>query len=303
MSSIKSVLPLNFFFFFRLLGARGDANIGYRQVQDLEKQLAHARLQLQQLRSGIPKIDSLMDPDYHISDEMPKIPEVGCRPNRLNTPTINYNFANVCSKMQQYGQGLINFPPAPSFAPSLSTLSTDLPPLPPPAVADVLFRNYFSYVHSIFPIVHWPTLLDDYDRAHRSGSLQGFSRGWVAVFFAVLGCGSLNSLDSELLAKGKEYIQTSVYVIDLWQDGFCLDQARASMLLSLFLYEYNLKSAGWVWLGSAVRISQDLKLHIESGSWTPLESEMRKRVWWSVYAWERLDGHFYYCQCLRNSAN
>ncbi|EAS32195.3 transcription factor [Coccidioides immitis RS] len=255
-----------------------------KQVQDLERQLAQAKQQLHQLRMGLPKPD---DHDYDMSDGTPKIPEIGCRPHRINTPSAKYNFAGVCSKMRQHGQGLINFPLTPSYTRYQSPLTCDFPPLPPKNVADVLLRHYFSSIHSIFPILHWPALLDDYDRIYRAGSLRGVPRGWASVFFAVLACGSLHSLDPALIVKGKEYIQTSFSLTDLWQDSFSVDPARAAMLISLFLYENNLKSASWVWLGCAMRIAQDLGLHIESGSWAPLDAEMRRRIWWSLYAWER----------------
>ncbi|WEW54784.1 hypothetical protein PRK78_000209 [Emydomyces testavorans] len=255
------------------------------KVQDLERQLAQAKQQLHQLRMGMPKSE---EADYETSEGPPKIPEIGCRPHRINTPSAKYNYASVCSRMRLYGQGLINFPLTPSYIRPQSTLTTDFPPLPPKSVADVLLRHYFSCIHSVFPILHWPALLDDYDRIYRAGSLRGVPRGWASVFFAVLACGSLHSLDPALMAKGSEYIQTSFTLTDLWQDGFSVDPARAAMLISLFLYENNLKSASWVWLGCAVRIAQDLGLHVESGAWTPLDAEMRRRIWWSLYAWERV---------------
>ncbi|PGH12031.1 hypothetical protein AJ79_04540 [Helicocarpus griseus UAMH5409] len=260
-----------------------------KQVQDLERQLAQAKQQLRQLRSGIPKIDSLMDPDFELHEtETPKIPEIGRRPSRLTAPNIKQTPAHVCWNMRTYGQGLINFPPNPSKASPQPALAVDVPPLPSPSVVDALLGNYFSYVHSVFPIVHWPTLLREYDGISRTGSLRGVCQGWVAVFFAVLACGSLHCLDQDLISKGKEFLQTSVRLIDLWQQVFSMDQARTAMLISIFLYEMNLKSPSWVWLGSAVRIAQDLGLHIESGPWPSIESEMRKRVWWALYSWERV---------------
>ncbi|EEP82211.1 conserved hypothetical protein [Uncinocarpus reesii 1704] len=201
------------------------------KVQDLERQLAQAKQQLHQLRMGMPKLE---DHDYEPNEGPPKIPEIGCRPHRINTPSAKQNYASVCSKMRQHGQGLINFPLTPSYIRSQPLLTTDSPPLPPKSVADVLLRHYFSCIHSVFPILHWPALLDDYDRIYRAGSLRGVPRGWASVFFAVLACGSLHSLDPALIAKGKEYIQTSFTLTDLWQDAFSVDPARAAMLISLF---------------------------------------------------------------------
>ncbi|OAX79209.1 hypothetical protein ACJ72_06474, partial [Emergomyces africanus] len=257
------------------------------QVQDLERQLTQAKQQLRQLRSGIPKIDSLMDPDFELHEDAPRIPEVGQRPSRLNVPNINQSASHVCWKMRTYGQGLFNFPPTHSFTHPQASLTGDVPPLPSTSVVDALLGNYFSHIHLVFPIIHWPTLLNDYDRVSRTSSLRGVPKEWAVVFFAILACGSLHSLDQDLVSKGKEFLQISVSLTDVWQDAFSIAQVRAAMLISIFLYETNLKSASWVWLGAAVRIAQDLGLHIEAAH-SPTEAELRKRVWWALYAWERL---------------
>lgn len=258
-----------------------------RQVQDLERQLIQAKQQLCQLRSGIPKTDSLMDPAFDLHEDTPRIPEVGQRPHRLNNSSnINPPPSHVRWKMRTYGQGLINFPPASPFTHPQILLTRDVPSLPPATIVDTLLENYFSHLHRVFPIVHWPTFLSDNDRVSRIGSFSGAPREWVAMVFAMLACGSLHSLDQELVLKGKDFLQTSVSLIDVWQDAFSLDQVRTVMLISIFLYETNLKSASWVWLGSAVKMAQDLGLHIESGC-SSMEAELRKRVWWALYAWER----------------
>ncbi|KAF3891955.1 Fungal specific transcription factor domain-containing protein, variant [Trichophyton interdigitale] len=259
-----------------------------KQVQDLERQLAQAKLQLQQLRSGAPKAASLMGSDSDMNEDMPAIPEIGSQPARLHTPNVNYDFSRVCSKMRVYGDGLLHFPQTPYFLRPQPVLDADVPPLPPTNIAHVLMRHYFSCVHCLYPVLHWPTILHVYERVHQTGTLQGVSRGWAAVFFALLGCGSLHSLDRDLIAKGKEYIKTSMGLIDLWQNTFSIEQARGAMLVSIYLSELNINSVSWVWLGAAVRIAQDLGFHMESGPWEPMDGEMRKRVWWSIYSWERL---------------
>lgn len=233
-----------------------------------------------------------MDVDYAVGDEMPRIPEIGYRPSRLFTPNFNHNLTDACSKMRKYGHGLINFPQTPSYVRPQAVLTTDTPPLPPAGVIDALLRPYYSCIHSVFPLFHWPTFSKDYDNVRRAGSFRGMSRGWTAVFFSMLACGSLHSMDPDLISRGKEFLQTCVNLIDLWQDGFTMEQVQASILISIFLYEFNLKSACWVWLGSAVRIAQDIGLHAQHGPWPSLDAEVRKRLWWSLYSWERCVSEF-----------
>ena len=168
-----------------------------------------------------------------------------------------------------------------------ASMTENVPPLPPRDTANHLLRQYFSHIHSVLPILHWPTFLADYDKAYQKGTLHGAPREWAAVLFGVFALGSQHTLDPDKVTEGKEYVKTSMMIIDVWQDEFSMDQARAALLLSIFLFEVNLKSASWVWLGSAVRTSQDIGLHIESGPWSAVDGEMRKRVWWGIYAWDR----------------
>lgn len=129
--------------------------------------------------------------------------------------------------------------------------------------------------------------MTEYEKVYKTGTLLGLPREWAAVLFGIFACGSLHTLEKTREHDGKEFIRVSCGVIDVWKDNFTLDQARAALLVSLFLYEVNAKSASWVWIGSAVRVAQEIGLHLESGPWSALEGEMRKRLWWGVYAWDR----------------
>jgi hypothetical protein len=107
--------------------------------------------------------------------------------------------------------------------------------------------------------------------------------------FAIFAMGALHSLDPKInrFQDGKRFLVESMKLIDVWQDHFAVDQSRAALLVSMFLNEINIKSAAWIWLGSATRIAQDIGLHVETGPWPRIEGEMRKRLWWGLYAWDR----------------
>lgn len=255
-----------------------------RQVQDLEKQLLSTKQQLRQLRSGIAKSDSSLDVEFEGTAQIP--PEPGNRPLRRTKPPLMQDLSDVRSNLRDYGKGILKVPP-PYRQQGPRSLVTDSPSLPPKSVADHLLSQYFSCIHSVFPIIHWPSFTAEYEAVYHAGSLAGVTREWAAVLFGVFACGSIHTLDANQEHTGKEYIKVSCGIIDVWQDNFSLDQARAALLASIFLYEVNSKSASWVWIGSAVRVAQEIGLHIESGPWPALEGEMRKRVWWGMYAWDR----------------
>lgn len=244
-----------------------------------------------------------MDLDVDSSGQSPiRLPDVGYHPPRRNRPAARQCLSAVRSNVRNYGKGIMKMPPPYRQIRTQAVMTENLPVLPPRNVANHLLGQYFSHIHSVLPILHWPTFLADYDKVYQKGSLHGAPREWAAVLFSVFACGAQHTLDSDKFTDGKDYVKTSMMIIDVWQDEFSMDQARAALLLSIFLFEMNLKSASWVWLGSAVRTSQDIGLHIESGPWSAVDGEMRKRVWWGIYAWDRCVNQNVYSNSLLTGA-
>jgi hypothetical protein len=135
--------------------------------------------------------------------------------------------------------------------------------------------------------LHKPTFYAEYQKIYQEGTIGGMRRGWGAVLFCAFACGAVHTLDPNRLRDGKEYLTKGTAMIDFWQDELAVDQAKMAFLASIFLTEINLKSAACVWLASAVRIAQDAGLHVETGPWPAVEGEMRRRIWYSIYAFDR----------------
>ncbi|EAL90854.1 transcription factor domain-containing protein [Aspergillus fumigatus Af293] len=251
--------------------------------------LSSTKQQLQQLRAGMLRSDNLMDLEIDGTGQPQlKLPDIGYRPSRRPKAPVLQDLSEARVNLRKYGRGILKVPSPYRQPGPKSLLTADPPRLPPKDVANHLLAQYYSCIHCVLPIIHWPSFMVEYENVYRNGSLVGVPREWAAVLFGVFACGSLHTLDRNREEEGKEFIKTSCGVIDVWQDNFTLDQARCALLVSIFLYEVNSKSASWVWIGSAVRIAQELGLHIESGPWPVVEREMRRRVWWGMYAWDRL---------------
>lgn len=236
--------------------------------------------------------NSVMDMDFADSSAATgqplfKLPEIGHRPPRRQKIPVAQDLSSVRTNLRNYARGIWKVPSLYRQQSRHSLLTVDPAPLPPKPLADRLLSQYHACIHSVLPVIHWPSFLADYEQVYRTGSLRSTPREWAAVLFGVLACGSLHTLDRSREQDGKEFVRTSCNIIDVWQDDFTVDRARAALLVSIFLYEVNSKSASWVWIGSAVRVAQEIGLHLDSGPWPPLECEMRKRVWWGMYAWDR----------------
>ncbi|KAI9795284.1 MAG: hypothetical protein M1833_007256 [Piccolia ochrophora] len=260
------------------------------KVQDLEKQLAHARQQLSHLRPLV-KDGSPQDMDGEPAQQPTvRLPEVGSHPRRRQRPPVTKDLTRVRANLRNYGRGIFKPPPPYRQAGSPPLFSPPLPDLPVKATADHILGQYRSSVHVVIPILHWPTFHQTYESVYHHGTLRNVPPIWSSLLFAVLACGVLNidnrSIDQA--REGKAYIETSLRLTDLWNDEFTVDHARSALLTSIFLAEMNLRSAAWTWLGSSIRISQDIGLHCETGPWPVTEGEMRRRVWWGIYAWDRL---------------
>lgn len=261
-----------------------------KQVQDLEKQIAQVKRENVQLRSMLNIREGQMDVDSEGPQQNSlQLPEIGSHPKRRKRPPPPHDLSRVRANIRNFGRGIFK-PPAPyRQIGSQAHFSPPQPDLPPKHMADHLLSSYYASVHVIMPILHWPTFEQEYDAVYKAGSLHGVPPVWSSLLFAILAVGVLFSTEPSIHRphKGKDFIEISRRLIDLWNDEFVIDHARAAILTSIFLTEMNLKSAAWTWLASAVRISQDIGLHAETGPWPMIEGEMRRRVWWGIYVWDR----------------
>lgn len=260
-----------------------------KQVQDLEKQIDRMRRDNANLRRMLGDRDAPMDVDMEPTErQIPPLPSIGSEPKQRKRHVPNPELARARANVRSFSKGIWK-PPAQHRQPSSATMDCSTPELPPHDVADRLLRNYSSSVHTMFPIVHMPTFQSMVDDLYRSNP-QRISSAWISLFFAVLATGSLFSPEPPTTAtfyRPAEFLESARKVMDPWNNHHTLDNARALVLITICLNEMNLKSAAWNWLGNAVRVSQDLGLYSESGSWSVIEGEMRRRTWWAIYILDR----------------
>lgn len=260
-----------------------------KQVQDLEKQLSQAKQQIAHLRSMLAD-NGMADLDIS-QPNVPslQLPESSAR-ERQQAPPQMEGFDETRRNLRNFGRGLFK-PPAPYRHVEPQPLFPNAKEaLPPKATVDRLLSHYHGLVHVNAPMLHWPTFVQEVENVYRAGSFQNASHIWVALFYAVLACGTHMDPQphgSMQEKEGQAYLDMCIRNINTWSDEFSMDSARASVLISVYFSQANMRSAAWMWLGAAVRIAQDLGLHTDRGPFPPLEAEMRRRVWWSIYNWDR----------------
>ncbi|KAK9321953.1 fungal-specific transcription factor domain-containing protein [Lipomyces orientalis] len=217
----------------------------------------------------------------------------------------NHDFSAVRDHLRKYNRGVYK-PPAPYREPAIEShnanesIGSNKIKLPPKEDAIQLVGAYYDSIHSWMPVVHWQTFLAQFEHLYAGGAdLSRVSPAWASTFFAILACGvRARALHGdrarEATATGREYIIVSRIFTDLFNDAFTVDHTTAALLVAVFLVGLNCTSAAWTWLAAAVRIAQDLGLHRElrPGSITAgmsvIELELRRRIWWALYVWDRI---------------
>ncbi|KAH6700590.1 fungal-specific transcription factor domain-containing protein [Leptodontidium sp. MPI-SDFR-AT-0119] len=195
----------------------------------------------------------------------------------------------------------------PRFQPSRRSISThyssnkDDYHLPPRYVADGLLDLYHKRVQSIYPFLHWPSFKDAYNRLWLSDTdvksmpqLTGVGLGGpncsVPVFYSALNAiFALASQFTHVPAQERKeryapFIRRSRHLMRLeFLDDADLSMVQALLILARYLQNTSLPTRCWNVAGVAYRMAQGLGLHLEinEGTISPLEKEMRRRVWHS----------------------
>ncbi|KAF9934767.1 Transcriptional activator of fatty acid utilization [Linnemannia zychae] len=164
-------------------------------------------------------------------------------------------------------------------------------PLPPQDLADHLIDTYWDYVHPHLPILHKPLFMRQYKNADPE------KRPPIVLLNAMFALSSRFSEHPEIVGMsdpedfGIEYFSRAKQLVDL--DIDMPRQASIQALLLLVLYRFVSSRFGgrgvWIMLGQATRMAQDLGMHRDSSRWhlPPLETEIRKRLWWVCYLMDR----------------
>ncbi|KAF2092869.1 hypothetical protein NA57DRAFT_49272 [Rhizodiscina lignyota] len=176
--------------------------------------------------------------------------------------------------------------------------------LPSSSIMTELIQSYFDHVHLDFPLFHRATFEEEYEcfilgaRSDRKRPTNGYlpfpdcGWGWLGCLHMMLVFGSLigeapNSATCRLLRRNsvslvRSFLPHIVTKSSLWN-------VRCLVLLSLYLHNNSERNAAWMLAGTATRTALALGLHRRDldSSFRPIEREMRKRAFCSLYSYEQ----------------
>lgn len=254
-----------------------------RQVQDLERQLRDVREQLAQYRAR----DRATDQNIKASTDL-YLPDIGRSPRQLLKPQTHKDLSTARAHLCNLGRGVIK-PAISSLKPesSVGESKTTTPSLPPLDIAHHCLTNYHMVVHQHYPVLHWPIFCATIESLYDQDPAPRIPSDLYALILAVLGLGAYYSGVQHIRQRSEQYVRETTGNLDLHTDNIGLNQTLTTLLVSIYFSELNLRSASFVWLGSAIRIAQDKGLHLRGGQWSIAEGEMRRRIWYTLYVYDR----------------
>ncbi|GKZ17791.1 hypothetical protein AbraIFM66951_001085 [Aspergillus brasiliensis] len=199
---------------------------------------------------------------------------------QASIPQASIPQASIEMPFFQHGQVWPEF----AYLPSPNELAR-----PPQYVADLLVGIYFDQLHYTFPILDQKRFVCQY-RAMAAGN--PVERGFLSVFFAVCACtsGLLPREPGAAGLVGIDYYQKALLLFWASSGEVFLEQVQCLGLLAMCAAGWNTVAQSWRLAGQAVRIAQDLGLHIASlkdpqvsTSSDAADTQVAQTVWWSVF--------------------
>ena len=188
--------------------------------------------------------------------------------------------------------------PTPFFEGLAQSLGDDeLFSLPSRFVADELVDAYFRFSHPLNTYLHEGSFRDRYERLWLGSNLGGVEAtennlAWFGLVNLVFTFGSnhvqvVNRVTincSRFFRRAKTLVFSS-----LFQAGN-IDIVQSLLLIGQYLHSSLELEHAWIVIGLAIRLAQGLGLHLHVGNFTTsvVEQEVRKRVWWGCFVFDRI---------------
>ncbi|KAI3596720.1 hypothetical protein WG66_016356 [Moniliophthora roreri] len=164
-------------------------------------------------------------------------------------------------------------------------------------LADKLVKAYFSRLHFLMPVMDKPSFLQQYEHIMNNThdrDLVSSQTAFISLIFAVFACAANLVEDDRLKVSGRtdEGGMGMVYYERQYisHAKIQVPHVQCFILLSSFLCSINCLPQAWILVGQAVRTGQDLGLHRSPRRLvvSPIEKEMRRKIWWGVYTLDRM---------------
>ncbi len=170
--------------------------------------------------------------------------------------------------------------------------------LPSRQVCDSFLEIYFLRVHWFSLVVYEPRFRARYNKIIDTGLAYNADRGFLLLLIMLFILGSWyrsrQDIDGNEAPNSQENMRNDFLKLvreqfmDLMDEDSLEFVQLCTLLGSFYLYHGRPRSSFSI-LGAATKTAQAIGLHREpEGRYTFEEAEERKRVWWTIYTWDRL---------------
>ncbi|TDL28079.1 hypothetical protein BD410DRAFT_894187 [Rickenella mellea] len=203
------------------------------------------------------------------------------------------------------------WPPAKEDLSNLQSVTADVDVrMPSLEHQDLLVDLYFTYVHPVLPVIHRQSFMSEY-QAHkayesmfymgmstaRSGLLTQDRRKLLRLLLLAMFTVSSRYNDKEhpmptegkMWQAGCDYLASVKRILNTTYHRSSIPTCQALIILAYRESGVGSLEQGWLFLGMAVRMAQDLGLHRAADRWqrmgvdvfSPEQKQERKQVWWT----------------------
>ena len=184
-------------------------------------------------------------------------------------------------------------------------IKKDLQHLPKRPILDCLLQHFFKEVNWIYEMIHPTTFLTHYEGWWNScleERVQDIEFGVLILRVCAYSAQFLPSrayTADTICGTSLSSIREHCHKLATGLSNLCGSAGSRSLVSVQHLYfaacysknEGRMKEA-WFMLGNAIRLAQDLGLHLEPSRLSQpqlddLEKDMRRRTFWNLYIWDR----------------
>ena len=294
-----------------------------RQVQDLERKLRNAKMEVSNLQSQMQRqrLAALDDSEWADSSWRRNSTE-----SDIREPILGFDFGRIREEIIRRSPGLFHIPPAwrelvPDTVGEKDVGSRHYktnfnPTLPPRPFAEHLLQLFQTEVFAISPYVDLQSFVE---RANEMYDMESegnkneiplhASNSWLVLFFATLALTAQCIQDDIILEHYKEHSALSIPIGWDLADAATLffgpatqkktlDDIRGALMLAVYFKQLNELGAANIWLGLAYKIAQylgkcflnltnRLGCHRYSPGLSREDETARANAWWDIYLFDR----------------
>ena len=167
--------------------------------------------------------------------------------------------------------------------------------IPSRDITNLLLDSYLKSTHWFIMVIHEPTLRAELDEITTSGTVQQTRLSFVAVILVILAFGSkyMSDDDAQALGPGFDRYELEKTLIRKVEEKFLdicdsgdIESVQTGLLLSAYYVYFGKPNRASIVYDATLSCTKALGLHRES-SWGEIDTltrEIRRRVWWAVYA-------------------